>query len=208
MKPIKRKLSDKKEIKPITIIKESNKNVISTSTYDNPEASPVVNTLHLRTKNLKRAIKDLDLITEDEEKEMERQFNKTKPNNLFAKTKDVMNIDDEYNDMDVFAKTLMGGKEWGTASGQRYRKDINKGIVMPREHSKGRNVDSTAPRTRMYLRNTESNFFKAQTSASKKNLLSPITRTADENQLFARTTRNMFKAKSRKNVHYKQLKIE
>ena len=212
MKPIKRKVSDKKEIKPIKTFTDSNKNIIShNNTYENPEPSPIVNTLHLKTKNLKRAIKDLDLITEDEEKEMERQFNKTKPNNLFTKTKDVMNIDDEYNDMDVFAKTLMGGKEWGTTTtNQKHRKDIhNKGIVIPREHSKGRNVDNKLPRTRMYLRNTESNFFKAQTSASKKNLLSPITRTNnDETHLFARTTRDMFKAKSRKNIHYKQLKIE
>ena len=210
MKPIKRKVSDKKEIKPIKTFTDSNKNIISShNTYDNPEPSPIVNTLHLKTKNLKRAIKDLDLITEDEEKEMERQFNKTKPNNLFTKTKDVMNIDDEYNDMDIFAKTLMGGKEWGTTSvNQKHRKDIHKGIVIPREHSKGRNVDTKLPRTRMYLRNTESNFFKAQTSASKKNLLSPITRTNDETHLFARTTRDMFKAKSRKNIHYKQLKIE
>ena len=208
MKPIKRKSSDKKEIKPITTIKDSNKNVLPTNIYENPEPSPVVNTLHLKTKNLKRAIKDLDLITEDEEKEMERQFNKTKPNNLFTKTKDVMNIDDEYNDMDVFAKTLMGGKEWGTTNNQKHRKDIHKGIIIPREHSKGRNVDTKLPRTRMYLRNTEGNFFKAPTSASKKNLLSPITRVNDETHLFARTTRDMFKAKSRKNIHYKQLKIE
>jgi hypothetical protein len=212
MKPIKRKASDKKEIKPIKTFTDSNKNIISShNTYDNPEPSPIVNTLHLKTKNLKRAIKDLDLITEDEEKEMEKQFNKTKPNNLFTKTKDVMNIDDEYNDMDVFAKTLMGGKEWGTTTtntNQKHRKDINKGIIIPREYNKGRNVDMKLPRTRMYLRNTESNFFKAQTSASKKNLLSPITRTNDETHLFARTTRDMYKAKSRKNIHYKQLKIE
>ena len=71
MKPIKRKVSDKKEIKPIKTFTDSNKNIISShNTYDNPEPSPIVNTLHLKTKNLKRAIKDLDLITEDEEKEM------------------------------------------------------------------------------------------------------------------------------------------
>ena len=46
------------------------------SDFENTEPSAMNNTIHLKTKNLRQAMKNLDLITEEEESAMQKHFNK------------------------------------------------------------------------------------------------------------------------------------
>ena len=72
------------------------------------------NSLSLKTKNLNIALQDLDLITDREIKEL----NKTKKiqKTLFLKNvlSDNKTSRENYNEMDKFAKTLVGKENWGT----------------------------------------------------------------------------------------------
>ena len=79
--------------------------------YLNLEPSEMNNTLHLKTKNLKMALNALDLISESEEKE-KFIYTKNKPGELFHKRD---NISNDLDDMNKFAKTLMGRDNWGNA---------------------------------------------------------------------------------------------
>lgn len=69
-------------------------------------------TIKVKTKNLSRALDHLDLITEEEE--LLNNFGKTTTKNLFKKDKiSSTEIDEGHQEMDVFAKTLMGNSAWG-----------------------------------------------------------------------------------------------
>ena len=89
------------------------------------------NTLHLKTKNLRQAMKNLDLITEEEESAMQKQFNKTKPDNLFTYGNKTTSNEDKYDDMDKFAKTLLTSSDWG-ASALKLKKRI---FLLAKYHS-------------------------------------------------------------------------
>ena len=82
------------------------------SDFENTEPSAMNNTIHLKTKNLRQAMKNLDLITEEEESEMQKQFNKTKPDNLFTYGNKTTSNEDKYDGMDKFAKTLLTSSDW------------------------------------------------------------------------------------------------
>ena len=201
MTTIKHKTTTEKRMKePITITSDKSNSIVHAITYENPEPSPVVNTIHLKTKNLRLAINDLDLITEDEEKEMAKNFNRTKPNNLFRKVNDEMNLDEDetHDDMDQFAKTLMGGKEWGNATSSKYRRAAKPGVMPNREHVLPKISLHKGRRNRMPLRNTESNFYKVDKHTHKR--LSPNKHSYEDNNnndnVFAKTMgNNMFNKK-------------
>ena len=73
------------------------------------------NVLSLKTKNLKIALENLDLISEQREKELNSTNNKKLINkNVIKKTRNKLDqIKFDYNEMNVFAKTLMGTHNWG-----------------------------------------------------------------------------------------------
>ena len=198
MTTIKHKTTEKRIKEPITVASDKSNTIVNAITYDNPQPSPVVNTIHLKTKNLRLAINDLDLITEDEEKEMAKNFNRTKPNNLFRKANDEMNLEDGHDDMDQFAKTLMGGKEWGNATSSKYRRAARPGVMPNRDHVLPKISLTKGRRNRIPLRNTESNFYKGEKPTHKR--LSPSTKNSyEENDVFAKTMgNNMFNMKRTK----------
>lgn len=74
------------------------------------------NRLSLKTKNLRRALNNLDLITEGEE----RELNKKKQNNkniIKESKKPVLKeIKSDLGEINIFTKTLMGDSSWGTVS--------------------------------------------------------------------------------------------
>ena len=89
-----------------------NNNILAMNNNNNEK-----NSLSLKTKNLKIALQDLDLVTEGEM----RNLNKTKKLNKTIFLKTILNntrnkSKKEYNDMDKFAKTLVGKDNWGVGS--------------------------------------------------------------------------------------------
>ena len=81
------------------------------------------NILSIKTKNLKIALENLDLISEQKEKE----FNKNKKvinKNIIKKTMNKFEQTKyEYNEMNVFAKTLMGSHNWGVEINSERKRD-------------------------------------------------------------------------------------
>ena len=71
--------------------------------------------LFVKTKNLKMALNELDLITEGDEKLT--LDNKNRNKNILKRKKIVMSFrkhsKKDYKEIDKFAKTLMGGENWG-----------------------------------------------------------------------------------------------
>jgi len=71
--------------------------------------------LLVRTKDLKRALNELDLIKEGDEKLNLDKKNRNK--NILKRKKIIMNFrkhsKKDYKEIDKFAKTLMGGEDWG-----------------------------------------------------------------------------------------------
>jgi len=71
--------------------------------------------LLVKTKNLKKALNELDLITEGDEKLILDKKNRNK--NILKRKKIIMNFrkhsKKDYKEIDKFAKTLMGGENWG-----------------------------------------------------------------------------------------------
>ena len=71
--------------------------------------------LLVKTKNLKKALNELDLITEGDEKLIFDKKNRNK--NILKRKKIMMNFrkhsKKDYKEIDKFAKTLMGGENWG-----------------------------------------------------------------------------------------------
>ena len=72
------------------------------------------NILSLKTKNLKSALENLDLISEQKEKELNNTNKKFINKNIIKHTRNKFDqIKYDYNEMNVFAKTLMGTRNWG-----------------------------------------------------------------------------------------------
>ena len=103
-------LSNKKSEK-ILEYKNKNKKYLNTQTISRNNNEK--NSLSLKTKNLNIALKDLDLITEGE---MDK-LNKNKKMNKTIFLKRILNNTgtkkNNYNDMNKFAKTLVGKEDWG-----------------------------------------------------------------------------------------------
>ena len=199
MTAIKHKATEKRIKEPITITSNKSNTIVNTITFDNPEPSPVVNTIHLKTKNLRLAINDLDLITEDEEREIAKNFNRTKPNSLFRKANDEMNLEDAHDDMDQFAKTLMGGKEWGNETSPKYKRAARPGVMPNREHVLPKISLTKGRRSRMPVRHTESNFYKKdKDNKHTHKRLSPNKNSYEETDVFAKTMGNTFTVKKPK----------
>ena len=111
--------------------------------YLNLEPSDMNNTLHLKTKNLKLALNELDLITESEEKEKRVYVKNNKPGQLFHKRE---KTDESYDDMNKFAKTLMGSHNWGHAVLNNGGKV---GYKVPKKIDNQDNINSTRLRRRV-----------------------------------------------------------
>ena len=81
----------------------------------NLEPSKQNNLLHLKTKNLKLVLNELDLISEAEEKEY-KNFTRTHLGDMYNrnKTEENENNKKNLNDMNKFTKTLMGNSNWGS----------------------------------------------------------------------------------------------
>ena len=87
--------------------------------------------LQLKTKDLKHALSNLDLI--DEKKINEKNFENN--NNFFKKSNKGLNIEKrQFGDMNIFNKTLMENKFWGEASGSH--KNIAVGLRLPSKPEK------------------------------------------------------------------------
>ena len=102
MESIKEKASDKKNIN------QDFNTIIPSESNDK---------LLVKTKNLKKALNELDLITEGDEKML---LDKKKRNkNILKRKKIIMNFrkhaNKDYKEIDKFAKTLMGGENWGNS---------------------------------------------------------------------------------------------
>ena len=132
-------------LKPKKIEEEKSKTIIPPNEKNN--------TLSLKTKNLKYALENLDLITEGEERELKsKKFFKK---NIIKKKKykiDKRNI--EYDEMNVFAKTLMESHNWGRVLYNDVKKDFNyKMPTKPEENELQRelpiNVLKHMPRKRL-----------------------------------------------------------
>ena len=101
-------------LKPKKIEDEKSKTIIPPNEKNN--------TLSLKTKNLKYALESLDLITEGEERDLKSK--KLFKKNIIKKKKykiDKRKI--EYDEMNVFAKTLMGSHNWGRVLYNDSKKD-------------------------------------------------------------------------------------
>ena len=200
----------KEETKIEPIEEKQNTGNFYTSNFANTEPSAMNSTLHLKTKNLKNAISNLDLITEAEENEMQKQFNKTRPDKLFIRTHKETQIEEKFDDMDQFAKTLMSPSDWakqpyknrnmrGYAKVPFKPRDTNEGFNTRHPHSKiNMRTKTVSTGIRAYA-TTMNGFFK------KKKNLSPIGKETkefirvlekDDKDDFARTTTDkMFRKK-------------
>lgn len=186
------------------------------SDFENTEPSAMNNTLHLKTKNLRQAMKNLDLITEEEESAMQKQFNKTKPDNLFTYGNKTTSNEDKYDDMDKFAKTLLTSSDWG-ASALKFKKNLPFGKVpfKPRNTVDGFNKRVT--HSRMFIKSkplslgvmdrgyatTTEGFFKKnkkslsplKTSNKETKELIKVLEKGDKDDFVRTTTDKMFKKK-------------
>ena len=83
------------------------------------------NILSLKTKNLKSALENLDLISEQKEKELNITNKKFINKNIIKHTRNKFEqIKYDYNEMNVFAKTLMGTRNWGLDVYTERKKDF------------------------------------------------------------------------------------
>jgi hypothetical protein len=96
----------------------------------NLEPSEKNNVLHLKTKNLKLVLNELDLISESEEKEIKNLNLNFNNNNKKMKLGDLYNKKNEENnkknffDMNKFTKTIVGNSNWGNNM-RLYQKNNN-----------------------------------------------------------------------------------
>ena len=104
----------------------SNSNRENKNNFLNLEPSEMNNTLHLRTKNLNKALSELDLISDNIIKE-NKIFTKNKPGDLFNKKK-LINMKN-YDAMNKFAKTLMGSSSWGISKKNKNLTNENEFII-------------------------------------------------------------------------------
>ena len=124
------------------------------------------NTLHLKTKNLKKALNDLDLISESLEKE-KIVYTRNKPGELFHKKK---NNSENYEDMNTFAKTLMGRENWGNAVLNHGK---NKYYYMPKiNKDKNNGINTTRLRRKIPPLNINYNNFGRENNNNKMSITS------------------------------------
>ena len=134
--------------------------------YLNLEPSEMNNTLHLKTKNLKKALNDLDLISESLEKE-KIVYTRNKPGELFHKKK---NNSENYEDMNTFAKTLMGRVNWGNAFLNHGK---NKYYYMPKiNKDKNNGINTTRLRRKIPPLNINYNNFGRENNNNKISITS------------------------------------
>ena len=132
----------------------------------NLEPSEMNNTLHLKTKNLKKALNDLDLISESLEKE-KIVYTRNKPGELFHKKK---NNSENYEDMNTFAKTLMGRENWGNAVLNHGK---NKYYYMPKiNKDKNNGINTTRLRRKIPPLNINYNNFGRENNNNKMSITS------------------------------------
>lgn len=83
------------------------------SDYDilNTAPNATNNILHLKTKNLKIALSNLDLINEDEIKELTKK--NTEKTNILNNSKDIKPEKKDFGEMNIFNKALLKNKKWG-----------------------------------------------------------------------------------------------
>jgi hypothetical protein len=153
----------------------------------NLEPSEMNNTLHLKTKNLKIALSELDLITETTIKD-NKYYSKNKPGDLFHKKK-LVNMKN-YDAMNKFAKTLMGSSSWGILN--KKNTSSNKGIIIP----KITNVNDSK------LRNTRSR--KKILPLSNNNINANIK--YNNNKMSITTTTGFYQGNSKKRFKLPKLK--
>ena len=104
----------------------SNSNRENKNNFLNLEPSEMNNTLHLKTKNLNKALSELDLISENIIKE-NKIYSKNKPGDLFNKKK-LVNMKN-YDAMNKFTKTLMGSSSWGISKKNKNLTQENEFII-------------------------------------------------------------------------------
>ena len=83
------------------------------SDYDimNTPPNATNNVLHLKTKNLKIALSNLDLINDDEIKELTKK--NTEKTNILNNSKDIKPEKKDFGEMNIFNKALLKNKKWG-----------------------------------------------------------------------------------------------
>ena len=106
------------------IINNTNREI--KNNFLNFEPSEMNNTLHLKTKNLNKALSELDLISENIIKE-NKIYSKNKPGDLFNKKK-LVNMKN-YDAMNKFTKTLMGSSSWGISKKNKNLTQENEFII-------------------------------------------------------------------------------
>ena len=84
-------------------------------------------TLSVKTKDLKAALQNLDLISEGEEKNLENNKKTINKNIIKKAMSKFMPTKIDYKEMDIFAKTLMGSHNWG---GEIYTSETKKIIFI------------------------------------------------------------------------------
>ena len=104
-------------LKPKKIEEEKSKTIIPPNEKNN--------TLSLKTKNLKYALESLDLITEGEERDLSKSKKLFKKNIIKKKKYKIDKRKIDYDEMNVFAKTLMGSHNWGRVLYNDSKKDFN-----------------------------------------------------------------------------------
>ena len=107
-------INDKNKKKRSSIYKQKMIKEIERKIIENlpPEEN---NILSLKTKNLKIALENLDLIPEQTEKEIYNSHKQlTNRDVIKKKMNQNEQIKNDYNEMNVFAKTLMGSQNWGS----------------------------------------------------------------------------------------------
>ena len=213
MKSPSKKQPEKKEEAKIQFTEQPQQSNYYTSNFANTEPSSMNNTLHLKTKNLKIAMRDLDLITEEEENEMQKKFNQTKPNNLFLNTHKELNTETTYDDMDRFAKTLLGSSEWGKTA-LKFKKELGY-PRQPVKPIKKEGLNVRLPRSRLHIQSKPVTPYATTTTGffHKKKRLSPLGKETKEfikvlenedKDEFARTTTDKLFAKNKLNAKVKK----
>ena len=148
----------------------------------NLEPSEQNNLLHLKTKNLKLVLNELDLISESEEKNL-KNFTRTHLGDLYNRNKTEENQNKNLYDMNKFTKTLMGNSNWG--SNMRILQQQNKNELkrpikidskqIQKEINKNP-FNKKLPRSRLppinnnNFNKTEKNFFKKRKKQNKLKL--------------------------------------
>ena len=164
------------------------------STVPNESNSNII----LKTKNLKMALTNLDLITEGEEKYLSKQ-NNSKNKNVIKRKQFIIDFNKQeqkdYDEIDKFAKTLVGSENWGDniynktnvkRDFRRPKKPVNE--ILKREIPE--NILNHLPRKRLPPINVinrlkENNFGKTMSDGffnkNKKNRLKPLSTEENKN---------------------------